>query len=76
MTTENDELNEALANTIRAVEKKIRNTCGAESAVPMPEIAQRLHKREFYQCGRKKGHEGNHYWPGHGHNLLAEWSDD
>lgn len=55
--------------------------CHALSDVPMPEIAQRIHGRETYWCGREQGHEPPHRWPAEGHDGRAsrppiEWVDD
>lgn len=61
---------EALAATVREMQAK---RCKAISDVPMPAIAQRVHKRENYQCGLDRGHFGPHCWPEDG--RLAKWTD-
>jgi hypothetical protein len=50
--------------------------CAAESDEPMPEIAQRMHGREHYACGRDKGHDGPHRWPDRGDGkAIVEWDE-
>jgi hypothetical protein len=59
-----------------AVRKREENACHALSDVPMPEIAQRIHGRETYWCGREKGHEPPHQHPDPaetGRPPMIEW---
>jgi hypothetical protein len=51
---------DAITAQVRAI---IDSRCDAESNVPMPAIAQRIHGHEHYTCGRVKGHDGPHRWP-------------
>lgn len=54
---------EALDQMGDAAEKLLADMCKALSDVPMPAIAQRIHGRETYWCGRPSGHDGLHRWP-------------
>jgi len=65
------DLVEALAAAMRADQAR---RCHVPSAVPMPEIAQRIHGRETYQCGLYRGHDGKHRWPDQG-TAITEWED-
>lgn len=52
----------------------IDNMCKAVSDVPMPALAQKIHDRETYWCGRPSGHDGPHQWPAEGDRPpVAEW---
>lgn len=48
----------------------VDSRCHDASPFPMPAIAQKMHGRETYQCGREKGHDGEHRWPD---NPDAKW---
>jgi hypothetical protein len=63
---------DALGHKVRAI---VEAQCRAESDVPMPAVAQRMHGREHYLCGREKGHEAPHRWPADGDRTIAEWED-
>jgi hypothetical protein len=62
---------ERMALVIDWARRRLESTCRAESTVPMPPRAQRLHGREFYACGEPAGHDGPHRWPADG--SIAEW---
>lgn len=62
---------DALGRQVRAI---VEASCRAESSVPMPAIAQKMHGRVGYTCGREKGHDGPHRWPADGARIIAEWS--
>ncbi|HET7398975.1 MAG TPA: hypothetical protein VFJ94_10680 [Intrasporangium sp.] len=50
--------------------------CGVESDVPMLAIAQRIHGRKHYACGRERGHEPPHRWPDIGDGPAhVEWTE-
>ena len=53
----------------------VDSRCAVDSDKPMPAIAQRMHGRENYSCGREAGHEGPHRWPdvGDGDKAIVEW---
>ncbi|HET7327158.1 MAG TPA: hypothetical protein VFJ14_07700 [Nocardioidaceae bacterium] len=64
----------ALQSILDAVRADEARRCHAISAVPMPQIAQRIHGRETYWCGLYRDHDGPHRWPEDGH--CAEWTDE
>lgn len=69
--TAGDEPNEYERAIIAAAVAKMEAQCKAESDIPMPALAQRIHGRANYRCGRDGGHEGPHRWPEDG--SRAEW---
>jgi hypothetical protein len=58
------------------VKSYVDSRCAVDSDKPMPAIAQRMHGRENYSCGRERGHEGPHRWPDVGHEpAIVEWDE-
>lgn len=52
----------------------VDSRCGVDSDKPMPAIAQRMHGRENYSCGRERGHDGPHRWPDKPEGpYIVEW---
>lgn len=54
---------QTLDDLTEKVKAYIASRCKHASPYPMPEIAQRIHGRETYTCGREDGHTGGHRWP-------------
>lgn len=61
------------AETVQAlsdlVAARSARRCPLGTGKPMPEIAQRMHGRVDYHCGRLAGHDGPCLWP------SKEWWD-
>lgn len=58
------------------VSEFVASRCAADSGAPMPAIAQRMHGRENYSCGRERGHHGPHRWPDKDDGpYIVEWSE-
>lgn len=59
----NGDIDQATLDRLTAqVRAHVASRCNAPSAFVMPEIAQKIHGRETYRCGREVGHPGPHAW--------------
>lgn len=65
------DLLQELADAVKAAEASRCHTAGP---YPMPEIAQKIHGRKTYWCGRERGHDGPHRWPEDGTRWV--WTDE
>jgi hypothetical protein len=60
----NGDIDQAALDALTAmVRAHIDSRCHDDGPFEMPKVAQQMHGRRTYRCGREKGHSGEHRWP-------------